>query len=243
MKDAKTWRATSFFVRVHRLAFFCHSAGSSLVRPWHLQNWGRVCITTSFLLIALAVAGCIDREADKPTFTTVDVTGAPWGKDFQLTDHEGKIRRLADFKGKVVVLFFGYVNCPDVCPTNMAELAAALGILGPDANKVQVLLVTLDPKRDTPDILRQYVPAFHPSFLGLYGDEQTTANIAKEFNVFFKLQKPGESGFYSVDHSGGLFVFDPQSNLRLYISDEHSPEIIAQDLQTLIKQASGKDLR
>lgn len=209
----------------------------------HFLKLGRISIKASVFLMVLALAACSGRDNDQPTFTTVDVTGAPWGKDFQLMDHAGKSRRLADFRGKVVVLFFGYVNCPDVCPTNMAELAAALTILGPDADRVQVLMVTLDPKRDTPDILRQYVPAFHPSFLGLYGDEQATANIAKEFKVFFKLQKPGESGFYTVDHSGGLFVFDPLGNIRLYISDEHSPEIIARDLQTLIKQSDVRDRR
>lgn len=192
------------------------------------------------LIVSLLVSACGEKDAPPPNFATVDITGAPWGKDFQLTDHTGQPRSLADFRGKAVVLFFGYVNCPDVCPTTMVKLAAALNSLGADAGRVQVLLVTLDPKRDTPDILRQYVPAFHPSFLGLYGDEQATANIAKEFKVFYQRQKPGADGFYTVDHGGGIFVFDPESRIRLFISDEHAADVIARDLQTLLKQSEGK---
>lgn len=192
------------------------------------------------LVVSLLLSTCGEKDALQPKFATVDITDAPWGKDFQLTDHTGQARSLADFKGKAVVLFFGYVNCPDVCPTTMAKLAAALNTLGAGANRVQVLLVTLDPKRDTPEILRQYVPAFHPTFLGLYGNEQATDAIAKEFKIFFQRQKPGANGFYAVDHGGGIFVFDPQGRIRLFISDEHGPDVIARDLQTLLQQADGK---
>lgn len=192
------------------------------------------------LAVSLLLSACGDKDALQPKFTTVDVTGVPWGKDFRLTDHTGQARSLADFKGKAVVLFFGYVNCPDVCPTTMAKLAAALNILGADANQVQVLLVTLDPKRDRAEILRQYVPAFHPAFLGLYGDEQATDTIAQEFKVFYQRQKPNANGFYTVDHGGGIFVFDPQGRIRLFISDEHGPDVIARDLQTLLQQTDGK---
>lgn len=192
------------------------------------------------LVVSFLLSACGEKDAPHPKFATVDITGAPWGKDFRLTDHAGQARSLADFKGKAVVLFFGYVNCPDVCPTTMAKLAAALNTLGADANRVQVLLVTLDPKRDTPEILRQYVPAFHPAFLGLYGDEQATDIIAKEFKVFYQRQKPGANGFYTVDHGGGIFVFDSQGRIRLFISDEHGPDVIARDLQALLQQTDGK---
>ncbi len=192
------------------------------------------------LVLSLLLSACGVKDAPQPKFSTVDITGAPWGEDFRLTDHNGQARSLADFKGKVVALFFGYVNCPDVCPTTMTKLAAALNTLGADANRVQVLLVTLDPRRDTPEILRQYVPAFHPTFLGLYGDEQATDNIAKEFKVFYERRKPDATGFYTVDHGGGIFVFDPQGRKRLFISDEHGPDVIARDLKTVLKQADGK---
>lgn len=192
------------------------------------------------LVVSLLLSACGEKDATQPKFATVGITGAPWGQDFRLTDHTGQARSLADFKGKAVVLFFGYVNCPDICTTTMAKLAAAFNILGVDTNRVQVLLVTLDPQRDTPEILRQYVPAFHPAFLGLYGDEQATDTIAKEFKVFYQRQKPGANGFYTVDHGGGIFVFDPQGRIRLFISDEHGPDVIARDLQTLLKQTDGK---
>lgn len=198
-------------------------------------------VKAAFLLGAsLLLPACSDRDAQQPKFATVDITGALWAKDFRLTDHTGHVKSLADFKGKAVVLFFGYVNCPDVCPTTLAKLAVVLNTLGADATRVQVLLVTLDPKRDTPEILRQYVPAFHPAFVGLYGDEKATDAIAKEFKVFYQRQKPAANGFYTVDHGGGIFVFDPYSRIRLFISDEHGPDVIAGDLQTLLKQADGK---
>jgi protein SCO1/2 len=188
--------------------------------------------------LALAAAllfGCEKAEPPVQSFTSVDITGAPWGKDFALTDHHGKPRTLADFKDKAVVVFFGYVNCPDMCPMTLYKLSTVMQKLGPDAEHVQVLFVTLDPARDTPEILRQYVPAFHPSFLGMYADEATTERTAKDFKVFFARQKPDAEGFYTVDHMGPSFVFDPQGRLRLFVSDEHSADAVAQDLRTLLK--------
>ncbi|OGB26680.1 MAG: hypothetical protein A3I66_03835 [Burkholderiales bacterium RIFCSPLOWO2_02_FULL_57_36] len=188
----------------------------------------------TLLILAFLLAAC--DKADPPQkFSAVDITGSPWGKDFHLTDHNGQARSVADFKGKAVVLFFGYTNCPDMCPMTMYKLAMAMEKLGKDAERVQVLFVTLDPKRDTPKILKQYAPAFHPSFLGMVGDEQTTQEIAKEFKIFYQHQKPGENGFYTVDHMGPSFVFDPQGRLRLFIADQHSADMIAQDLRTLLK--------
>lgn len=188
-------------------------------------------------LLALAVLLAACQKADPPPqkFSSVDITGGSWGKDFHLTDHNGKARSIADFKGKAVVLFFGYTNCPDMCPMTMYKLATAVEKLGKDADRVQVLFVTLDPKRDTPAILKQYAPAFHPTFLGMYGDEKTTQETAKEFKTFYQHQKPDASGFYTVDHMGPSFIFDPQGRLRLFAADQQSADMIAQDLLTLLK--------
>ena len=163
-------------------------------------------------LLVLAVAACGPAA---PKFQGSDVTGIGYGRDFRLTDHTGKPRTLADFRGKVVVLFFGYTQCPDVCPTTLSELAATMQKLGPDAARVQVLFVTVDPERDTPDLLSRYVPAFNASFLGLYGDAAATAETAKEFKILYQKQPGSTPGAYSVDHSAGTYVFDPQGRLRV----------------------------
>lgn len=191
--------------------------------------------TVGILFFMVLLAACDKGEPVPQKFSTVDITGAPWGKDFHLTDHNGQPRSVADFRGKAVVMFFGYVNCPDMCPTTLYKLSTAVRQLGNDAENVQVLFVTLDPARDTPAVLKQYVPAFHPTFLGLYGDEATTEQTAKEFKIFYQHQKPDATGFYTVDHMGPSFVFDLQGRLRLFISDEHSAEVIADDLRTLLK--------
>jgi protein SCO1/2 len=170
-------------------------------------------------------------------FETVDVTGADWGKRLELTDFNQKPRSLADFRGKLVLLFFGYTSCPDVCPTTLAKLGDVMRLLGADADQVQGLFVTIDPIRDTPQLLSQYVPAFHPTFLGLYGSEQQTAAAAKEFKVYFQVQKPGDSGHYTVDHSSPVYAFDRQGRLRLFIRPETSTDSIARDLRVLLKES------
>ena len=191
------------------------------------------------LVVSLLLSACGEKQVAQPHFATADITGAPWGTDFRLNDHHGQLRSLADFRGKAVVLFFGYLNCPDVCPTTLVKLAAAMQALGDDANRVQVLLVTLDPKRDTPEILKQYMRAFHPTFLGLRGDEHATSSLAKAFKLVYQPQKPNADGFYTIDHSGGIYVFDPHGRIRLFISDEHSPEVIARDLRSLLQQSDA----
>lgn len=193
-----------------------------------------------FRSIALAfvvtlLVGCEQAEPLAHRFTSVDITNAPWGKDFALTDHNGVPRTLADFKGKAVILFFGYVNCPDMCPMTLYKLSIVMQQLGPDAERVQVLFVTLDPARDTPEVLGQYAPGFHPSFLGMYADEETIARTAKDFKVFSAKQEADAEGFYTVDHMGPSFVFDAQGRLRLFVSDEHSADAVAEDLRTLLK--------
>lgn len=182
------------------------------------------------LTLALLLAGCDSR----PQFVNTDISEADYARDFALTDHNGKPRTMADFRGKAVVIFFGYTQCPDVCPTTMTGMAEALKLLGGDAAKVQVLFVTVDPERDTQQLLAQYVPVFNPSFLGLYADAQTIARTAQEFRVFYKKQPGSTPTTYTVDHSAGSYVYDPQGRLRLYIKHGEKPEVIAKDLKLLV---------
>lgn len=184
-------------------------------------------------LLAVLLAACGQQKA---SFRNVDITGgSDFGKDFTLTDHNGKVRTLADFKGKAVVMFFGYTHCPDVCPTTMVELKSVMEKLGPDADKVQVLFVTLDPQRDTQALLAQYVPAFDPRFLGMRpADEAALQKLAKDFKVFYA-KVPGSSpDNYTMDHSAGSYVFDPKGQLRLFIRHGQGPEPIAHDLKLLV---------
>ncbi|MBX3649237.1 MAG: SCO family protein [Rhodocyclaceae bacterium] len=182
------------------------------------------------LALALLLAGC-DTQ---PQFGNTDISAAGYATDFALTDHNGKPRTMADFRGKAVVIFFGYTQCPDVCPTTMTGMAEAMKLLGEDASKVQVLFVTVDPERDTPQLLAQYVPVFNPSFLGLYADAQTIARTAQEFRIFYKKQPGSTPTTYTVDHTAGSYVYDPRGRLRLYIKHGEKPEVIAKDLRLLI---------
>jgi len=186
-------------------------------------------------LLALFVAACGPAN---PRFQASDVTGVAFGRDFKLTDHNGKPRTLADFRGKVVVVFFGYTQCPDVCPTTLSDLAAALQKLGADANRVQVLFVTVDPERDTPELLSHYVPAFNPTFLGLSGDAAATAATAREFKILYQKQPGSTPGSYAMEHSAGTFIFDPQGRLRLFASHGQGPDVFAHDIRELLRATS-----
>lgn len=188
-------------------------------------------LALAFLLLALAAC-----KQPGPSFQNTDITGAEFGKDFALTDHTGKPRTLADFRGKAVVVFFGYTRCPDVCPSTMAELKAVLTELGDDAKRVQVLFITVDPERDTPALLSQYVPAFDPSFLGLYGDAQATATVAREFKVFFQKVAGSRSDNYTIDHTAASYVFDPQGRLRLLVKHGSGGQALVTDLKTLLAE-------
>jgi protein SCO1/2 len=177
------------------------------------------------------LAACAD---DKPRFSSIDLTGADYARDFSLTDHNGQARSIKDFAGKVVVLFFGFTQCPDVCPTTLAAMAAVMKELGPDAARVQVVLVTLDPERDSAAMLGAYVTAFNPTFNALRGDAEATTRAAREFKVFFQ-KVPGKTpGAYSLDHTAASYALDDQGRLRLYIrSSQTVPEITA-DLRLLL---------
>lgn len=170
----------------------------------------------------------------KSAFKNTDVTGLGYAKDFTLPDHAGKMRTLADFKGKAVVVFFGYTQCPDVCPTTMAEMANVMQQLGPLADRVQVLFVTVDPERDTPELLSKYVPAFDARFLGLSGDKEATDKVAKEFKVFYQKVPGKEPGNYTMDHTAGSYVFDPQGRIRLFVRHGQGAEPIVHDLKLLL---------
>ena len=197
-------------------------------------------VVAAALLIGAFVAFTTLRPSGAPPkFDAVDITGVAWGRGFELTDFNGKARTLADFRGKVVLLFFGFTNCPDMCPTTLAKLGQAMRLLGSDADRVQGLFVTVDPRRDTPQVLAQYVPAFYPAFLGLYGTEQQTVDAAKEFKVYFQAQKPSEAGSYTVDHSSPVFALDWRGRLRLLISAEKGVESVVHDLRILLKERTG----
>jgi protein SCO1/2 len=191
------------------------------------QAAGRV---AAALLAGALLAGCGDEARQ---FKLTDVTGAKFGRDFALTDHHDTARRLADFRGKVVVVFFGFTHCPDVCPTTLAELAAVMNELGAQAAEVQVLFVTLDPERDSPAVLRQYVPAFHPAFLGLRGDADAIARTAAEFKVFYQKQ-PAAAGGYSLDHTAGTYLFDREGRLRVFAQQGQEAAALLHDIRLLL---------
>lgn len=183
---------------------------------------------------ALAIGGCeqLFAPATGP-FKGIDITGGDMGGELRLTGHDGKPRSLADFRGKLVVVSFGFTQCPDVCPTTLADLAKVMKQLGPEARNVQVLFVTVDPHRDTQELLRQYVPEFHPDFLGLRGDAAATSKATKEFHVYAH-ERAGRDGNYTMDHSAQMFVIDRQGRLRLLFPPGAPPENIASDLRVLL---------
>lgn len=188
---------------------------------------------------ALAAYGML-APAKPPHFEATDVTGVDWGRGFQLSDPLGRKHTLADFRGKVVMLFFGYTSCPDMCPTTLAQLGETMRRLGGDAAGVQGLFVTVDPKRDTPELLAKYVPAFFPTFVGLYGDEATTERTVREFKGYYHANPPNADGSYTVDHTGYVYVFDPAGRVRLLVRpDASNPDAIAHDVRLLLRQAQG----
>ncbi len=186
-------------------------------------------------LLALAVlAGSCDAPPGPPAFKLTDITGAAFAREIQLTDHNGESRTLADFKGRVVVIFFGFTHCPDACPTTMGELALVMKDLGKDAGRLQVLFVTVDPERDTPAVLARYVPAFHPDFLGLFGDAEATRRTAKEFKVIYQKQALS-GGSYSVDHSAGSFIYDAAGRVRLFAQYGQGAPNLLHDIRLLLQ--------
>jgi protein SCO1/2 len=186
------------------------------------------------LLVILSFLSACKPAGGGGKLVATDITGADFGQSFNLTDHTGKPRTLADFKGKVVTLFFGYTHCPDVCPTTMVDLKQAMKLLGPRADEVQVLFVTLDPARDTQAVLAQFVPSFDKRFIGLRADEATTAATAATFKIYAKKVEAQGNGGYTLDHSAGMYVFDKSGKIRLYVDYGEKPADIANDIKQIL---------
>ena len=182
-------------------------------------------------LVCVLLSAC-NRTAVE--FRNTDLTGASFARQFTLSDHNAQARSLGDFKGKVVAIFFGYTSCPDICPTTLSRLAEVMKVLGPDADKVQVLFVSVDPERDTAARLKDFVPWFHPSFLGLRGDAAQTKAVSEEYRVFSARREVGSQLGYVLDHSSGVYVYDPAGRLRLYVKDTASVDDIVADVRQLL---------
>ncbi len=191
-------------------------------------------LTALTALAASALAAC---SADKPAFKGIDITGATYARELNLPDASGKLRSLAEFKGKVTIVFFGFAQCPDVCPTTLAEIAEVKRKLGADGSNVQGVFVTLDPERDTPEVLAAYMANFGPDFVALRGTAEQTTATAKEFKVYFA-KVPGKTeGSYTIDHTAGSFVFDPQGRVRLFVRHGGGIEALQADVKALVAGA------
>ena len=182
--------------------------------------------------LVVAMTAC---TPDKPKFNAIDVTGADYAKGFTLIDHQGQTRSLSDFKGKVVVLFFGYTQCPDVCPTTMTELVEVKRLLGADGDKLQGVFVTVDPARDTAELLKAYMGNFDPTFVAFIPTPEQLATVAKDYKVYYKRSEGKTPTSYTMDHSAGSYVYDTQGNLRLYSRYGSGAQALAQDIQVLLK--------
>jgi len=194
-----------------------------------------VALGVASMALLATVSGCSDA---KPSFTAIDVTGADYAKDFELTDHNGQVRHLTDFAGKIVVVFFGYTQCPDFCPTTMSELLEVKKALGKDGERLQVLFVTVDPARDTPEVLKAYVGNFDPNFLGLYTTPDKLAALAKDFKAYYKKVDGKTPTSYTMDHSAGSYVYDTQGRLRLFTRYGSGVPALTQDIAQLLMQSS-----
>jgi protein SCO1/2 len=191
----------------------------------------RLMLTAAGSLAVAALSAC---SGSPQTFKAIDITGADYATGFSLTDHNGQKRSLADFQGKAVVIFFGFTQCPDVCPTSLSELAEAKRLLGPDGDRLQGLFISVDPERDTPEVMKQYVANFDPSFLALYAAPGELEALAKSYKVYYKKVEGKTPTSYTVDHSAGSYVYDPQGRIRLYHRYGSGPQALADDLKILL---------
>jgi protein SCO1/2 len=199
------------------------------------------------LASSLALTGCDRKEtgsagssapAQASSFKSVDLTGANYAKQFSLPDVDGKVRTLADFKGKVVFVFFGFTQCPEVCPTTMAELAEVKRRLGKDGERLQGVFITIDPERDTPQVLKEYLGNMDPSFVGLHGSPDEVNAASREFKVFYQ-KVPTKDGGYTMDHTAGAFVFDPSGRIRLFVRYGLGVDALTADIKTLLAEPAG----
>lgn len=187
---------------------------------------------------ACVTATFVACSQDKPSFQAIDVTGASYAKDFALKDHNGQLRHIADFAGKVVVVFFGYTQCPDVCPTAMTELAQAKQLLGKDGNRLQALFVTVDPERDTADVLKAYTENFDPTFLALIPTPAQLPDVARDFKIYYKKAEGKTPTSYSMDHSAGSYIYDTKGQVRLFTRYGSGAAALASDIALLLKETS-----
>ena len=205
-----------------------------MLRRFAIRFIAAAAVFTWALGLSSLLSACSDKT---PAFSSIDVTGADYAKDFELTDHNGQVRHLADFKGKVVVLFFGFTQCPDVCPTSMAELAEVKKLLGKDGERLQGLFVTVDPARDTPEVLKGYMGNFDPTFLALYATPDKLVQLAKDYKVYYKKVDGSTPTSYTMDHSAGSYVYDTKGQLRLFTRYGTGPKVLADDIAQLFKGA------
>ena len=192
----------------------------------------------AYAMVAGATGVFSACSEQKPSFVAIDVTGANYAKSFELTDHNGQQRRLTDFPGKIVVMFFGYTQCPDVCPTSMAELAEVKKALGADGDKLQGIFVTVDPERDKPEMLKAYMGNFDPTFLALYATPEKLAELAKDYKVYYKKVDGKTPTSYTMDHSAGSYVYDTKGQLRLFTRYGSGAAALVADIKLLLKEAS-----
>ena len=185
-------------------------------------------------LVLAGVLGLVACSPDKPQFKSIDITGADYARDFKLADHNGQVRSIADFQGKAVVVFFGFTQCPDVCPGAMAELAQVKRELGADGERLQGLFITLDPERDTPEVLKAYMANFDPTFLALRPTLEQLPQVSKDFKIYYKKNEGKTAGSYTLDHSAGSYVFDPKGRVRLYTRQGTGAVALVSDLKLLL---------
>jgi protein SCO1/2 len=184
--------------------------------------------------LACVLLGCSQQQ--KPQFNAIDITGANYATGFELTDHNGNRRALTDFKGKITIVFFGYTHCPDVCPTTLSEVVQVKQLLGDQGSKVQSVFITLDPARDTPEFLKNYVTHFDDSFVGLIPTEQELPEVAKAFKIYYKKVDGPTPTSYTFDHTAGSYVFDAQGRVRLFTHYGTGAKPLAQDIALLLKE-------
>ena len=188
--------------------------------------------------LAVATSTCLTAcSKDSPNFTAIDITGADYGRDFTLVDHNGQRRSLKDFRGKIVMMFFGYTQCPDVCPTSMVEMATIKQQLGADGDKLQALFVTVDPERDTAEMLKAYMENFDPTFLALVPTQAELPVVSKEYKVYYKKVEGPTPTSYTLDHTAGSYVYDTQGRLRLFTRYGTPPDKTVADIRVLLRQA------
>lgn len=192
------------------------------------------CLRRVFVLVAAAalLGAC---SPDKPSFRSIDITGADYARDFKLADFNGQQRTLADFRGKVVVVFFGFAQCPDVCPTALSDLVQVKQLLGAEGSKLQAVFITLDPERDTAEVLKAYTANFDPEFVALRPTLEQLPEVARHFKIFYRKNGGKTAASYTLDHSAGSYVFDPQGRVRLYTRQGIKPEALAEDLRILLR--------